>query len=297
MNISGTTKVCAIIGDPVEHSLSPSIQNAAFQHLDLDYVYVAFTVRKENLENAILGARILNLHGLNITMPHKIDVIRYLDQLDVTARDVKSVNTILNKDGRLIGYSTDGAGALNALRYNKVSPIDKKIVILGAGGASRAVSFTLVRSAKGLVIINRTLERAQNLVNDLYKFVGNSANIKARRLDEDSLAEELKEADVLINATPLGMHTREMETPVHSRFLHSSMVVFDMVYGFSPETRLLKEAREVGAKTVDGIAMLIHSAAASFEIFTGKSAPIEVMKEAAMEELKDHAITMREPKR
>ena len=148
MNISGRTKICALIGDPVEHSLSPSTQNAAFQHLDLDYVYIAFTVRKENLENAILGARGLNLCGLNVTMPHKINVIPYLDQLDETARNIGSVNTVLNKDGRLIGYTTDGIGALNALKYSGVNPSDKKIAILGAGGASRAISFTLAKEAK-----------------------------------------------------------------------------------------------------------------------------------------------------
>jgi len=286
MKISGRTKVCVLIGDPVEHSLSPSIQNAAFQHLDLDYVYLAFTVREKNLENAILGSRSLGLHGLNVTMPHKTDVVRYLDQLDQTARKVGSVNTILNQNGRMIGYTTDGIGALNALKYGGVNPSGKKIVILGAGGASRSISFTLARETKEFVILNRTLERAESLVNDLFDFLGSDADLRAGRLNDANLKEELKDAEILINATSVGMHPKDAETPVNSGLLNRSMVVLDLVY--EPlETRLLREAKIAGAKTIDGLSMLVHQGAASFEIWTGKKAPIDVMMETTKEKLRE----------
>jgi shikimate dehydrogenase len=285
MNISPTTKVCALIGDPVEHSLSPFIQNAAFQYLDLDYVYVAFNVKKENLEKAVLGVRSLNIYGLNVTMPHKTSVIQYLDQVDETAKNIGSVNTVLNKEGLLVGYSTDGIGALNALKYNKVSPSNKKIVIIGAGGASRSISFNIAKESREIVIINRTIEKAENLVKDLSRLLGKSVRVKARSLEKTNLKMELEDADIVINATSIGMHPRENETPINSILLHHGMVVFDLVY--DPfETRLLRDARKVGAKTINGIDMLIHQGAYSFEIWTGKRAPIEVMMKVAMEKLK-----------
>jgi shikimate dehydrogenase len=286
MNVSGKTKVCAVIGDPIEHSLSPAIQNAAFQHLGLDYAYVAFTVRKEDLKNAILGVRGLGLYGLNVTMPHKIAVIQYLDQLDETARNFGSVNTILNKNGRLVGYTTDGIGLLNALNYNGVDPYGKKIAILGAGGASRSVSFALAREAKELVILNRTLEKAENLVNDLAVVSGKKAKLEAKRLCDEEIEKELKNTDILINTSSVGMHPNETETPVSPDFLDARMVVFDLVY--EPlETTLLREARKIGAKTIDGLTMLVHQGAASFEIWTDKKAPIEVMMKVATEKLKN----------
>ncbi|MCW4021273.1 MAG: shikimate dehydrogenase [Candidatus Bathyarchaeota archaeon] len=286
MRISGKTKVCGLIGDPVEHSLSPALQNAAFQHLGLDYVYVAFTVRRKRLEGAISGMRSLGFRGLNVTMPYKIEVIQYLDELDETAENVGSVNTVLNKEGSLIGYTTDGTGALNALRYNGVDPSDKKVVLLGAGGASRSVSFTLAKEANDLVILNRTLEKAENIVNDLTRVLGFGAKVRAGRLDDANLERELRDADILVNATSVGMRPREALTPADSSLLRSGLAVFDLVY--EPlETRLLREARMVGAKTVDGLTMLTLQGAASFEIWTELEAPIDVMMEAAAKELKE----------
>jgi len=284
MKISGRTRVCGLIGDPVEHSLSPSIQNAAFRSLGLDYVYVVLRVSKESLEDAILGMRGLGFRGLNVTMPHKIDVTRHLDELDETAKNVGSVNTILNRNGLLIGYTTDGIGALRALRYNGVDPSGKKIVLLGAGGASRSVSFTLAKEASEIVILNRTVEKAERLANDLTFVLGDGAKVRAEGLSDGNLKKELVDADVLVNATSVGMHPKEEETPVDRHFLRPKLVVFDLVY--EPfETRLLREAREVGARTLDGLAMLVHQGAASIEIWTGVSAPTEVMMKAALEGL------------
>ena len=285
MKVSGKTRVCALLGDPVEHSLSPCFQNAAFQHLGLDFIYLAFTVKAEDLRSAILGVRNLGFYGLNVTMPHKISVIQYLDELDENAEKIKSVNTMLNRDGRLIGYTTDGIGALNALKYNGVNPGGKKIVILGAGGASRSVSFALAKEAEELVILNRTVARAEKLVSDVRHLIVRSEKIRWGGLTEENIRKELREADILINATPVGMSPNEDETPVNKKYIHPDLAVFDLVY-HPLETRLLKEARMIGAKTINGLSMLIHQGAASFEIWTGIKAPIEVMMKAAEEELK-----------
>ena len=285
MKVSGRTKVCAVIGDPVEHSLSPCFQNAAFQHLKLDFIYVAFTVKAEDLGDAISGVRSLGIYGLNVTMPHKISVIKYLDELDERADRIKSVNTILNRNGKLIGYTTDGIGVLNALKYNGVDPKGKKVVILGAGGAARSASYALSEVAGELVILNRTIERARNLASKVRKLIGSHVNVKWDGLTEESLRREVREADILINATPVGMSPDVNGTLVEKRLLHPDMVVFDMIY-HPLKTRLLREAEEVGAKTINGLSMLIHQGAASFEIWTGMEAPVDVMMKAAEEKIR-----------
>ncbi len=286
VNVSGKTKVCALIGDPVEHSLSPTIQNAAFHHLNLDYIYVAFNVQADQLKNAILGVKGLGIHGLNVTMPHKINIIKYLDELDETAEKVGSVNTVLNRSGRLIGYTTDGIGALNALKYAGSNPSGKKIVVLGAGGASRSICFTLAEYACELIILNRTLKKAVDLANNIRKVLGERTSVRAAVLTNENLERELKNADILINATSVGMKPNDAYTPVNRSFLHRNLTVFDIVY--EPlETRLLREARLVGAKTIDGLSMLIHQGAVSFEIWTNVKAPIKVMREAALRKIRE----------
>lgn len=285
VRIAGGTRVCALIGYPVEHSLSPIMHNAAFQHLGLDYVYVAFTVPHERLGEAISGIRGLGIRGVNVTMPHKISVIKYLEGLDENAKLAGSVNTILNMDGQLVGYTTDGLGAFNALKYAGSDPLGKKIVILGAGGASRSISFTLAKYARELVILNRTLRRAEELVGEIRRVIG-FENIRAGPLLEKILEGELKDADILINATSVGMRPNDDETPVKKELLHGNLTVFDIVYD-PLETRLLREAKSVGAKTVDGLSMLVHQGALSFEIWTGVKAPVEVMREAALKKIRE----------
>ncbi|MBS7640403.1 shikimate dehydrogenase [Candidatus Bathyarchaeota archaeon] len=283
IKVSGGTKVCALIGCPVEHSLSPAMHNAAFQHLGLDYIYVAFNVPPERLGDAVLGIKGLGIYGVNVTMPHKINVIKYLDELDEGARLAGSVNTILNRGEKLVGYTTDGLGALRALRHAGVDPAGRKVVILGAGGASRAICFALANHVRELIILNRTLERAVKLADELrrvFSFVG----VRAGLLSENVLEDVLKDTDILINATSVGMKPNINETPVKRELLHGNLTVFDIVY--EPlETRLLKEAKSVGARTVDGLWMLVYQGALSFEIWTGAKAPVEVMREAALKRL------------
>ncbi|MEM1785479.1 MAG: NAD(P)-binding domain-containing protein, partial [Candidatus Bathyarchaeia archaeon] len=170
MKITGHTKICAVIGDPIEHSLSPVMHNAALQHLGLDVIYVAFRVRGEALEDAVKGVRSLNIYGLNVTMPHKTAIIKYLDEVDPIAKDIESVNTVLNVNGKLIGFNTDGIGALNALRYNHADPKGRRVLILGAGGAAKAIAYQIAASnAEKIVIINRTGEKAKELAKFLRK--------------------------------------------------------------------------------------------------------------------------------
>ncbi|MGB9714204.1 MAG: shikimate dehydrogenase [Candidatus Bathyarchaeales archaeon] len=283
MKISGKTQLCALIGDPVEHSLSPYIHNAAFKHLKLDFVYVAFKVSKENVKEALEGARALGIKGLNVTMPLKTAVIQHLDKLDSDAEKIGAVNTVLNDDGTLIGYNTDGLGALEALKANGQNPAGKNILVLGAGGAARAIAFALCKDAKNMTVLNRTLEKARILAEELSRIF--DKKVKFGGLNEETLRNEMEEADILANATAVGMAPKTNETPVNMKLLHPNLTVFDLVYN-PPETRLLKEAKAVGAKTIDGICMLVHQGALSFQIWIGRKAPIDVMTRACKRGLK-----------
>jgi shikimate dehydrogenase len=283
--VSGKTRLCAVIGDPVKHSLSPCIHNAAFQHLKLDYVYVAFEVARGDIEAAVQGIKSLGIYGINVTMPHKVGIIKHLDELNESAKTVGAVNTILNKEGKLIGYNTDGEGALKALTAEHQNPTGKKVVILGAGGASRSVSHSLAPLAREMMILNQTVdfEKAEDLAKELTAKFG--SKIRYGKLSEGNLKRELENADLFVNATPLGMHPNENETPVNHGLLHPDIAIFDLVY-YPNETRLLREAKAVGAPTIEGLSMLVHQGAVSFEIWTGKKPPVDVMMKAAREQLK-----------
>jgi shikimate dehydrogenase len=285
VTVSGKTRLCAVIGDPVKHSLSPCIHNAAFQHLKLDYVYVAFEVARGDIEAAVQGIKSLGIYGINVTMPHKVGIIKHLDELNESAKTVGAVNTILNKEGKLIGYNTDGEGALKALTAEHQNPTGKKVVILGAGGASRSVSHSLAPLAREMMILNQTVdfEKAEDLAKELTAKFG--SKIRYGKLSEGNLKRELENADLFVNATPLGMHPNENETPVNHGLLHPDIAIFDLVY-YPNETRLLREAKAVGAPTIEGLSMLVHQGAVSFEIWTGKKPPVDVMMKAAREQLK-----------
>ncbi len=282
MGVSGKTKVCGVIGNPIEHTLSPIIHNAAFQALKIDYVFLAFKVEAAKLADAIDGMRALGIHGLNVTMPHKNLVVKYMDELDPTARTIASVNTILNKDGRLFGFNTDGVGVLNALEQNDVAIKGKKIMLLGAGGAAKAIAYTLSQEADELVILNRTPEPAIELASLLrQKF---NKKISAFPLTPKAVKDNLAEADVIINATSTGMEPNTGQSPIATEWLRPDLAVMDIVYN-PLETKLAKDAKEAGAKVVSGVEMLIYQGAASFEIWTACSAPVEVMRKAALNHL------------
>ena len=273
MEIKGSTNIVGLIGHPVEHSFSPPMHNAAFEKLDMDYAYVAFDVNPNNLENAIKGAEALNIKGFNVTIPHKIDVMNYLDEIDEVAQLIGAVNTIDFKN--LKGYNTDGIGAIRAIE--EVTSIkNKNVLIAGAGGASRAISFYIAKyGASTLKILNRNVEKAQKLAND----ISNSGLIDY--VFSDSINNmDLSDVDILINTTPVGMHPNIDDVPIaQARDMHEDLVVFDAVYNPN-ETGLLNQAIEADAKPVYGIKMLLYQGAESFEIWTGKKAPVDVMHEA-----------------
>ena len=271
-----------IMGDPVEHSLSPPMHNAAFQQLKLDYIYVPFHVKRGNLAPAILGARNMGIKGLNLTIPDKIEVINYLDELDEVAELIGAVNTVKFTETNAVGYNTDGVGAVKAIE--EATPVKgKKIIILGAGGAARAISFQLLLSGVGEVLIaNRTREKACNLRDDLKET--SMASVDCLGLD-DELTWELKDTDVLINTTPVGMHPHQDDEPVvTSDMMHSDLVVNDIVYN-PLETGLLREAGKAGVQAINGTKMLIYQGLESFSIWTGVTPPVEVFETALMREL------------
>lgn len=282
-NISPLTRICAVIGNPVGHSLSPALHNAAFNALGLDMVYVAFRV--EDLKSAISGMRALqNFRGMSVTIPHKIEIIDYLDDVAEVDRFIGSVNTVINEDGRLYGFGTDGPGALKAILDAGVDLDRKNILILGAGGASRAIAFTLARFAAldSLVILDINESIMLTLAEDLTK--GTSVPIETAYLDDVSIAARVPAADIVINCTPVGMHPKEDATLVPAGLFREGQVVFDVVY--TPlETRLLRDAASKGCRVISGVEMFINQAALQFERFTGEAAPVEVMRQVVMERL------------
>jgi shikimate dehydrogenase len=282
MKISGKTRVCGVIGDPIEHSLSPIMHNAAFEALGLDYVFLAFKVKTAGVADAVDGVRALNIRGLNVTMPHKKNVMKSLDRIDLSAQIIQSVNTILNQGNLLFGFNTDGVGAVKALKENGVELKGRKVLLLGAGGAARAIGYAVAKEADELAVLNRTVKQAQ----ELSKLLEKSANKKIvyGNLSPSDIQNNLQDSDILINATSVGMKPRPNESPVSPKLLHRNLAVMDIVYN-PLETTLSKDAKEAGAKVVSGVEMLIYQGAASFEIWTGKSAPVEVMRKAALSHL------------
>ena len=280
MKIKGSTNIVGLIGHPVEHSFSPPMHNAAFDELGMDYAYVAFDVDPQELQSAIEGAKSLNIKGFNVTIPHKIEVMQFLDEIDEVAALIGAVNTIDFKE--LKGYNTDGIGAVKAIE--EVTPIkDKNVVVAGAGGASRAISFYLAKyGAESLTILNRNVEKAQRLASDV-SCSGLIDDVKADSISE--IGGYLKDADILVDTTPIGMHPNIDDNPIaSSEDMHNDLVVFDAVYNPN-ETVLLKEAIKAGAKPVYGIKMLLYQGAESFKIWTGRDAPVDVMENALKDTL------------
>jgi shikimate dehydrogenase len=282
MDISGKTRICGVIGDPIEHTLSPIMHNAAFNALKLDYSFIAFKVKPAELENAANGMRALNIRGLNVTMPHKSAILKFLDRVDLSAQIINSVNTVLNKESKLFGFNTDGVGALKALRENGVEVKGRKVLLLGAGGAARAIAYSMAKETDELAVLNRTLKPAQDLAKLLEKLA--NKKIFAGSLSPKEIQQNLQDSDILINATSIGMKPKAEESVVAPKLLRPNLAVMDIVYN-PIETKLVKEAQAAGAKVVSGVEMLIYQGAASFEIWTGKPAPVEVMRQAALNHL------------
>ena len=281
--IGTTTKLCGIIGNPVSHSMSPAIHNRAFEALDLDFVYLAFEV--ENIKAVLDCMRtIRSFRGLSVTIPHKVAVIPFLDEVDDVDAGIGSVNTVVNNDGRLRGFGTDGPGARQALISNGVVLKDKEILVLGSGGAARAIAFDLAYHAEpsGLSFLGIIEPELKGLAKDINE--KSPLRADAALMDEASLAAAVEKADVLIQTTPVGMHPKEDRSLVPPKLMHQRLAVMDIVYN-PLQTQLIKDAAERGLKTVSGLDMFVNQAALQFEAWTGKSAPVKMMRDVVLEKL------------
>ena len=298
--VDGKTKILGVIGDPIEHTFSPAMHNAGLNELGLNYIYLPFHVKEERLGECIQGAKAMGRKGLNVTIPHKSNVMKHLDDVDEVASMIGAVNTIQfiydednessNQDNginvRTKGFNTDGYGCVRAIE-EKTSIKDKKVSITGAGGAARAVAFQIANSGiDELSILNRNLSKAQSLANDLktnLKSIDIDISINAYDLEE--LKRELSDSDIFIDTTPIGMYPNVDDKPVASAdMLHEDLLVNDIVY--TPmKTSLIREAELANAEVVYGYKMLLYQGIRSFEIWLGREAPADVMENALLDVL------------
>jgi shikimate dehydrogenase len=282
-SINPQTRVYALIGNPVSHSMSPTIHNAAFMELNLDCIYVAFQV--EDVKSALAGMRGLdNFRGMSVTIPHKIEVMQYVDEIPDVDRYIGSINTVVKEDGKLIGFNTDGPGALKAIVDGGVELAGKNVLMLGAGGAARAIAFTLAQKGKigKLVLLDINEEFLSQLTGDLKS--GTDAVIVGGALNPAAVAEQMASADLIINCTPVGMHPNEDASLVDEVLFRPGQVVFDVVYN-PLETKMLRQAKGKGLKVIQGVEMFINQAILQFERFAGADAPEELMRKVVMEKL------------
>ena len=270
MKVTGKTKITGLFGYPVEHTLSPAMHNAAFEHLGMDYCYLPFLVHPGSLGKAVEAVKALSMTGVNVTIPHKEAVIPFLDEVNEEASFIGAVNTIVNREGRLTGYNTDGRGFMRSLDENGIGVAGKKVLVVGAGGASRAIGYYLSEKAEGLFIHDIDGEKLDKLTSDLSRIRG---NITALRKAEDP-----RQFNIIINATPLGLR-KEDPSPIDLSAVTSDQTVCDLIY---KKTALLDNASKKGCRTMDGLGMLLWQGVLAFELWTSVTPPVEVMKNALL---------------
>lgn len=274
MVFTGKTKNLGVIGYPIKHSLSPVIQNTAIQEAGIDYAYIAMPIAPEDLEKAVIGLKALNFTGFNVTIPHKVNIMQYLDEIDEMANLIGAVNTVHIKDGKLYGYNTDAIGFINPLVKEDVEIKDKTSVILGAGGACRAVVCGLIKQGiKNIILAVRNPAKAQLLANDFNDLV----DIKVCDWHSEEFKQYLAQADLLVNTTPLGMEGNiNSKPPVDWESVKKSAFVYDIVY-IPAETKFLQEAKKYGHKILNGERMLAEQGAAALHLWTDKDISVDIM--------------------
>lgn len=271
MDVTGRTKIFGIFGFPVEHTLSPSMHNAAFKALGLDMCYLPFKVHPADLPRAIEAIRALNISGVNITVPHKEKVIPFLDETDREASLIGAVNTVVNREGKLSGYNTDGRGFVKSLEEAKITTEGKKVLLVGAGGAARAIAFSLaMRGVTEIAFFDIDKEKARELSNAVQK-----TGIHCSVVNEIM---SLSGFHIVINATPLGLKADD-PLPFSPQLILPDTVVCDLIY---KKTALLHKAEGMGAKTIDGSGMLLWQGVLAFELWTGIKPPVDVMRKALL---------------
>lgn len=263
-----------IVGHPVTHSFSPAMHNAAIKHLKLDAEYKIFDIKPsdpENLANFCYETELNNIVGFSVTMPYKQEIMVYMDHYDSIAKTIGSVNTVINENNKLIGYNTDSVGAIQAIG-EKTGVNQKRALVMGAGGAARAIAYSLKEFGADVYIFNRTFEKAEEIAKE-FKI----ETIEYRMIPQ-------AEFDIIVNATPIGSMPQSEESLLSAKDINPWTTVMDIVTN-PIETQLIKEAKKAGAKTISGERMLLHQAALQFKLFFGKEAPLEVMEKALYEEL------------
>ncbi|OPH58645.1 shikimate dehydrogenase [Paenibacillus ferrarius] len=278
--IDSHTILYGVFGDPIRHSRSPIMLNRAFQEANINAVYAAFHVRPDELGDAVRGIRALGYRGINVTIPHKVEVMQYLDEIDEGAQIVGAVNTIVNENGKLIGYNTDGIGYVRSLlEETGIELTGKSVLLLGAGGAARGVAYALAKEGAGCIYIaNRTKERAVELAETI------SVYTKAIGLGLDELGEVVDGVQFVLNTTSAGMHPHVDELPMPTELLREHHLVSDLIY--NPRiTRLLREAEAKGARIHGGLGMFIYQGAFAFEYWTGTPAPVAAMRQVVEQSL------------
>lgn len=272
--ISGKTKTVGIIGWPIGHSLSPLMHNAAFAALELDYTYIPLPVPPDKLSEAVMGLKSMGFIGANVTIPHKVTIMPYLDELDVSAQQAGAVNTIVIKDGRCIGYNTDGQGFIQSLLAKQLTIKGKTAVIMGAGGAARAVVCGLIAHGIEKIVIGG---RSEAKTREFVKLFPEEANIRGYDWRDQIFSDTLTQCDILINCTPIGMSlNKDTELPVNWQALKVSAAVCDLIYN-PPLTQFLTDAQSRGHTVINGTGMLIEQGALAFELWTGEMAPRNIM--------------------
>ena len=282
MNITGHTRLLALFGSPVSHSGSPAMYNYSFERLNLDYVYVAIDVDRAGLKEAVSAARLYNMRGFNLTMPCKNDVISYIDELSPVAGLIGAVNTVVNEDGKLIGYNTDGVGFIKNLEAHKVSISGKKIVVAGAGGAATAIIVqSALDGAAEINVFNKKSETFTRMLGTIERIKNEVSNVAIDIYDlsdTTKFIECIRQADVFVNATVVGMKPFENDSVIKDlSAFHKGLVVADAVYN-PLETKLLREAGEAGCICIDGKGMLLWQGVYAFKLYTGKDMPVEEVR-------------------
>ena len=286
MNITVNTKMYAVIGDPIAQSLSPQLHNGLFEANGIDAIYFPVEVKSENLEKLVQGFRLMNFGGFNITKPHKLDIMKYLDELDPLAQKIGAVNTVVYRDKKMIGYNTDGFGFIKSIekKLGKKVKEELTILILGCGGAVKSVAMALADwGIKKVIIANRTLSKADELIEQINENWPGKA--QAISMEESELKKVLPNADLIVNGTSLGMNDAPKRTPIAKELLRKDIFVYDMIYS-PPMTQLLKDAKAAGAQTENGLEMLLYQGLLAFELWTGIFPDPEIGKKLLEEGLK-----------
>lgn len=274
-------RLCYLVGYPVAHSVSPAMHNACFRAMGLDYEYRLAPVESGKLPDFMRDEmRDVRVRGCNVTIPYKVDVMGYLAEVDEAAEAIGAVNTVLNDGGMLRGYNTDHSGGVRALEEEYGDLTGTNVIILGAGGASRALIYGIGLKARSITVLNRNPFRSKALVDHFRS--DSSASLTHGSLGE--LKDYVGSADILVNTTPLGMSPHSDQTPVPAELLHRDLLVYDLVYN-PIKTRLMRDAESVGAKTLSGLKMLVYQGSEAFRLWTGRGPPEDLMAGEAMAQL------------